>query len=528
MAEKVHLDSWVTSDQDRADSEALANDLEKLGPTFVKLGQLLSTRADFLSEENLKALERLQDQVEPVPFELIRERLQAELKAPVDSIYQFIDPEPLAAASLGQVHRARFHNGREVIVKVQRPNIEERVEKELKVLAEVSQTLEKHSNRAQRYRFVEIVEELSRSLKRELDYRTEEKNLSEIASQLEDSELIFVPRSYPEYTTKGVLTMDYVEGEKLPAHGASELVGLRGPALAEELFRVYLTQVLYHGTYHADPHPGNILITPDRRLCLLDLGMVGNMPGSLQIVLARLLLAIAEEDGEAAAETALDASGRAETADESKFRREIAELVAGYHRQPLSEMMAGRLILKITEAAGDNGILIPYELTMLAKTLMNLDQIGCRLDPDFNPSLALREQITPILQRRLKRDLNPKLLLDSYLEARTLAKDGPRLANNILQDLERGTFTLRIDAIDERELLVSFQKIANRIGMSLIIGALILGASLMMGADVEGPTLLGFPLFSMICFLLAAGGGVSMLYSIYRQDRLSGRELNRH
>lgn len=526
VAEKAHLADWVTSDEDKAESEALADDLERLGPTFVKLGQLLSTRADFLSEDYLKALERLQDQVEPVPFQEIEARLKEELKAPIDSIYAHIDPEPLAAASLGQVHRARLLDGQEVIIKVQRPNIEERVEGELKVLAEVSQTMEKHSKRAQRYRFVEIVEELSRSLKRELDYRMEEKNLSKMADQLDDSELIFVPRSYPEYTTKGILTMDYIDGTKLPSEGTAELGSVNGVLLADELFRVYLTQVLYDGTYHADPHPGNILVTPDGRLCLLDLGMVGNMPGSLQIILARLLIAISEEDGDSAAETALDASGRAEDADESKFRREIGALLASYHRQPLGEMQAGRLILQITEAAGENGILIPYELTMLAKTLMNLDQIGSRLDPNFDPSAALRRHTSPILQKRLTRDFSPKLLMDGYLESRTLIKEGPRLANNILRDLERGTFKVRVDAVDERELLVSFQKIANRIGMSLIIGALILGASLMMSADVKGPHVLGFPLFSMICFLLAAGGGVSMVWSIYRQDRQSGKELN--
>ncbi len=526
VAEKAHLDSWVTSEEDKAESEALADDLERLGPTFVKLGQLLSTRADFLSEDYLKALERLQDQVEKVPFEDVMERIREELDAPVDSIYAHIEPEPLAAASLGQVHRARLHNGQEVIIKVQRPHIEERVERELKVLAEVSEAMEKHSKRAQRYRLVEIVEELSRSLKRELDYRMEEKNLSKMAEQLEESELIFVPRSYPQYTSKGVLTMDFVDGTKLPTEGAAKLGSVNGILLADELFRVYLTQVLYEGTYHADPHPGNVLITPEGRLCLLDLGMVGNMPGSLQIILARLLIAIAEEDGDAAAETALDASGRAEDADESKFRREIGDLLASYHRQPLGEMQAGRLILQITESAGENGILIPYELTMLAKTLMNLDQIGARLDPHFDPSAALRRHTAPILQKRLTRDFTPKLLLDGYLETRTLVKDGPRLANNILRDLERGTFKVRVDAVDERELLVSFQKIANRIGMSLIIGALILGASLMMSADVSGPRLLGFPLFSMICFLLAAGGGVSMIWSIYRQDRRSGKELN--
>lgn len=259
---------------------------------------------------------------------------------------------------------------------------------------------------------------------------------------------------------------------------------------------------------------------------MLDLGMVGNMPKSLQVVLAQLLIAVTEKDGEQAAETALDASGKAENSNPDRFRRQICELVSDYHRRPINEVQAGSLIMEIAQAASDNGILLPYELTMLAKTLMSLDEIGRRLDPEFNPTAAMERHIAPILRERLQKDIDPKALLNAYLEARTLLKDGPRMANNILRDLERGTFKFRVDAIDERELLVSFQKIANRIGMCLVIGALILGASLLMGADVRGPALFGFPAFAVISFLLAASGGVWMVWSINKQDRHSKKELN--
>ncbi|MFA5504830.1 MAG: AarF/ABC1/UbiB kinase family protein [Vulcanimicrobiota bacterium] len=524
-AEKTNLKDWFSNETDKPHSQELAEDLEALGPTFVKLGQLLSTRADLLGEDYLRELERLQDGVEPVPYEQVEAMIAEEFGKSPQAIFETFSKTPLASASLGQVHRATLIDGRPVIVKVQRPAVRDRVEQELQVLAEVSETLENHSSRARKYRLVEIVEELSRSLRRELDYRMEARNLDRMASQLQDAQLVFVPRPYPEYTTTRVLTMDFVEGTKLPA-AIDARSTLNGKTLADELFRVYLSQVLLEGTYHADPHPGNVLLTPDGRLCLLDLGMVGNMPASLQIVLARLLVAITEEDGDAAAETALDASGRTEHADETKFRRDISELLADYHRQPISEMQAGQLILHITQCAADNGILIPYELTMLAKTLMNLDEIGRRLDPQFNPTDSLERHTPIILEERLKRDFSRRFMLDSYLEARTFLKEGPRLANNILKKIENGTLVLGVDAVDERELLVSFQKIANRIGMSIVMGALILGASLLMGANVKGPTLLGYPALAVVSFFLAAGGGVWMVWNILRQDRSSGKELN--
>lgn len=522
VSEKINLAPSTPEEVERG--EELAQDLEGLGPTFVKLGQLLSTRADILGPEALEALERLQDDVEPLPLEAIAGVIEEEFGTPPDRLFRSFEPFPLASASLGQVHRATLHSGEEVIVKVQRPLVAQRVEAELRVLTEVSQTLEKYSEQARKYRLLELVEELRHSLTRELDYRLEMENLTVFHRLLANNEAIMVPGVYPRYTSERVITMDFIRGDKLPKES---LVGhSQGPRLADELFRVYLRHVLLDGMFHADPHPGNLLITAEGRLCMLDLGMVGTMPKSLQVVLAQLLLAVTDKDGEQAAETALDASGRAEVCNEDRFRRQICELVSDYHRRPITEVQAGSLILEITQAANENGILIPYELTMLAKTLLSLDEIGRRLDPEFNPTAAMERHIGAILRERLQKDLDPKAILNAYLEARTLLKDGPRLANNILRDLERGTFTFRVDAIDERELLVSFQKIANRIGMCLVIGALILGASLMMGAKVGGPVLFGYPAFAVVSFLLAAGGGVWMVWSINKQDRASKKELN--
>lgn len=515
--ESTGLDFLSSSLAEVDKGEELAQDLEDLGPSFVKLGQVLSTRTDLFAPATVKALERLQDNVQQVPYEEIRAVLEQSLGSPVDLLFKSFATEPIASASLGQVHKAVLHSGEEVVVKIQRPLIAERVTRELKVLGEFSESLEKHSKRIRRLRVGEIIKELTSSLSRELDYRLEKENLKRFRHLLKDSDLVFVPKPYERYCSEKVLTMDYVEGDKLPSE---PLVGhSSGAAIADDLFRLYLEHVLLEGEFHADPHPGNLLLTAEGRICLLDLGMIGQIPGSLQIVLARLLLAISNKDGEQVAETALDISGRAEGSDDDGFRRGIASLVAEYHSRPLAQMQAGELIMDIVQAANENGILIPYELTMLAKTLMNLDEIGRRLDPEFNPTEALERHVGVILMRRLKADFNVRALVDSYMEIRTLAKDGPRLANNILRDLERGSFAIRVDAIDERELLVSFQKIANRIGMSLVIGSLVMGASLLMGTDVDGPKLWGYPAFAVVAFLLAFGGGLGTVWSVFSQDQ---------
>lgn len=528
MLERAPVPDWVNDREVEAGPARLAEDLEKLGPTFVKLGQLLSTRSDFLSQDYLRALERLQDNVEPLSYVEVATVIENELGAPPDQVFEHFERLPLASASLGQVHRARLPGGHQVVVKIQRPHIRERVKQELQVLSEVSSTLDNHSRTARRYQLRQMVEELSTSLTRELDYYLEARNLEHFRHQLKSYEELMIPRPHPDFSTDRVLTMDYVEGEKLPEDAARiPLSAEHREKLADSLFRAYLNQVLYHGTYHADPHPGNVLITPDGRLCLLDLGMVGHMPGGLQVVLARLLLAIGERDGDMVAETALDASGRGERCDETRFRRRIAEMVADHHQQPIERMQSGQLILNICEAASENGIQVPYELTMLAKTLLNLDEIGRRLAPHFNPSDALRRHAPPILLRRLDSEFNQTLVLDQALELRSFLKDGPRLFNNILHDLERGTFTVRVDAIDERELLVSFQKIANRVAVGLVMGALILGAALLMGVETAGPTIFGFPAFAVVCFLGAAASGGWLVWNVLRQDRTSGKEMHK-
>ncbi len=272
--------------------EELASDLEKLGATFVKLGQLLSTRGDLLPEPYLDALARLQDKVEPFSFAEVDAIVSSELGIRISKAFAEFDSEPLAAASLAQVHRARMRDGRAVVVKVQRPGVREQIVNDLEALEEVASFIDSHTEIGKRYEFVNMLEDLRRSLLRELDFQREGNNLIRLGDSLRDFRQIVMPEPIDDFTTSRVLTMDYIPGKKITALSPLRLMEVDGAKLSEELFRAYLKQMLVDGFFHADPHPGNVFLTDDDRIALLDLGMVSNIGSTFKENLLRLLLAI--------------------------------------------------------------------------------------------------------------------------------------------------------------------------------------------------------------------------------------------
>ena len=268
-------------------AEELADDLEKLGPTFIKLGQLLSTRGDLLPEPYLEALARLQDHIEPFSFDEVEQIVSTELGARLSKLFAEFDREPTAAASLAQVHRARMRDGRMVVVKVQRPGVRETIVADLEALESITEFIDAHTEMGKRYEFSNMLTELRQSLLHELDFKQEAGNLRRLRDSLRDFEQIVIPEPIEDFTTALVLTMDYIAGKKITSVGPLRLLELDGPSLSEELFRAYLKQILVDGFFHADPHPGNVFITDDNRIAILDLGMVGHISGSFQENLLR-------------------------------------------------------------------------------------------------------------------------------------------------------------------------------------------------------------------------------------------------
>lgn len=500
-----------------ADAERLAADLEALGPTFVKLGQLLSTRADLLPLPYLKALARLQDRVAPFPFAEVEAIVAAELGVRLSKAFAEFDAEPLAAASLAQVHRAALRDGRPVAVKVQRPGVRERIVEDLEVLSEVAEMLERHTEVGDRYEFGRLLEEFRVSLLRELDYRQEARNLLTLAANLKEFDRLVVPAPVDDYTSERVLTMDLIQGRKVTALTPLARLDIDGAKLAEQLFAAYLKQFLVDGFFHADPHPGNVFLTGDGRLALLDLGMVGRVPPDLAEGLLKLLLAVAEGRGEEAG-ALVERLGRTTDAfDERELKRRIAELVANYQGATLADIQMGRVILEISRAAGEGGVLPPPELAMLGKALLNLDEVSRTLDPDLDPNAVIRSRSVELLRQSMWKSASPGHLVNALMEAREFAEMLPGRVNRILQRIADNDLRVRVDAIDESTLMAGFQKVANRIATGLVLAALILGAALLMRVDT-GFRIWGYPGLALVLFLAAAAGGLWLVAIILLSD----------
>lgn len=505
-----------------SDPDALPDDLERLGPTFIKLGQLLSSRADLLPDRYRKALSRLQDKVKPFPFSEVETLIEAELGARLSKLFSSFDPEPLAAASLGQVHRAVLHTGREVVVKVQRPGIIPQIESDFSALEEIAHTLHRHTDFGQRYRLPQVLEELQATVAHELDYLREAANLETLSNKLREFRRIRIPLPVEDYTTRKVLTMDYIEGIKITELSPLARLDFDGSALAEELFRAYLKQVLVDGTFHADPHPGNVLLTTNHEIGLLDLGMVGHTSPSLQEQLLKLLLAVSEGQSDEAAEVAIQMSGTADDFNELEFRHHIARLVADQQHSTLRQMDIGRTMLEVGRTASDTGLYTPLELTLIGKTLLQLDQIGRILAPEFDPNESIRRNASEILNRRMKTLLTQGRFFASVLDAKQFLTALPTRLNKILDAVGNAQVNVKVKPDDAQSLLESFQKVANRITTGLVLAALIVGAALMMQVQTTF-RIFGYPGIAIICFMAAACGGVWLVLSIVLKDHKTKR-----
>lgn len=495
----------------------LANDLERMGPTFIKLGQLLSSRPDILPDEYIRALERLQDHVEPFSFSEVEPLVTAELGVRLSKAFSEFAAAPLAAASLGQVHRAALRDGRQVAVKVQRPGIRQRVAEDLEALGELAEFFDQHTTLGRRYGFVQILEEFRRSLLRELDYRQEAQNLTLLRHNLAEFDRILVPMSIDDYTTSRILTMEYVAGTKIAALSQVVRVELDGAGLAEQLFRAYLKQVLVDGFFHADPHPGNVLLMDSGRLALLDLGMAARIAPRLQEHLLQLLLAISEGRSDEAMTAVLKLAEKGPAFNETMFARRVTDLVGRHQETVLRDVQVGRIVLELGRTAGEVDVRLPPELSMLGKTLLNLDQIAQQLDPNFNPNAALRKHAGEIMRSRLLKSASPGNLFSTVLEMKDLMERLPGRVNKILDAVANNELEVKIDAIDEARLMAGFQKVANRITLGLLLAALIIGAAMLMRVDTAF-RILGYPGLAIIFFLLAAGGGLALMLTILLKD----------
>ena len=509
-----------------ASPEHLADDLEAMGPTYVKLGQVLSSRPDLLPKPYLDALARLQDRVKPFPFAEVEQIVMHELGVRISKAFSRFDPEPLAAASLGQVHAATLRDGRSVVVKVQRPNIRQQIAEDFDVLAQIASFMDEHTELGRRHRFVTVLEEFRLTIQQELNYEREAHNLTTFGENLKEFKLIQIPQPVPDYFTRSVLTMERIEGRKITALGPLDRLDLQGAPLAEELFKSYLKQVLVDGLFHADPHPGNVFITTDGRIALIDLGMVGHAAPAMQENLLKVLLALGEGQGETVAEVAIQMSEKLPDFDAADFRRRIAQLVALRRDQGLEQLNVGHSLLEVSTIAQDGGLIVPSVLVLLAKTLLQLDEVGRILDPGFDTNASIRRNVEGLMGRRLRRDLTKGNVYSSLLEMKEFTAGLPSRLNRIMDAVTNSELEVKVTATDAKTALDGMQKIANRITAGIVLAGLLVGASLLMRVPTHFQ-LFGFPGLAILCFTAAATGGFWLVISVFVQDYRSRRKFRR-
>lgn len=529
LVKQAGLDEALEDDESVAPQAAapeaaeLSKDLEKMGPTFIKLAQLLSTRADLLPVPYLEAFARLQDDVAPFSFKEVEEIVTTELGVRLSKAFAHFEAQPMAAASLGQVHRAELRDGRQAVVKVQRPGIRETVLKDLEIMQGLAEFLDSHTETGRRYDFAMILAELRKSLMRELDYRQEMRHLVIFNRNFRDSKRLVVPLPVEDYCTSRVLTMEYIKGKKITSLSPLALLDIDGYGLAEELFHAYLRQILVDGIFHADPHPGNVFLTEDNRIALIDLGMVGHVTPRAQENILQLLLAISEGRGEEAAALTIKLGEPKESFEQEKFSRQVADLIKQHQGVSVGEIDAGRVVLEITRISGETGFRLPPEFTLIAKTLLNLDQIVHTLDPEFDPNASIRQNATEIMRDRLMKSLSTGNLFNTLLEAKGLLEKLPGRINRFLDAVANNEMSIKVDAIDERKLMEGFQKIANRITAGLVIAALIVGAAMLMRVETKF-TIFGYPGLAMIFFFIATGLGLWLVFHMLFKDEESEKK----
>jgi ubiquinone biosynthesis protein len=505
-------DEEVPGDPEAAAS--LAADLEAMGPTFIKLGQMMSTRVDLFSPAYIDALSRLQDDVAPFGYDEVESLVSSELGVRLASLFPRFDSTPLAAASLGQVHRATLRDGRDVVVKVQRPGIREQALEDMEVLREVAGLIDDHTELGRRYGLGQLLEEFRRSLMEELDYRREAENLATIGGMLADNERIVVPRPYADFTTSRVLTMEFVPGRKVTDIGPLRQLELDGAQLADELFRVYLHHVLVDGIFHADPHPGNVLVTDDGRLVLLDIGMVARIPPAYREKLLKFLLALADARPDDVVRAARTMGEELPDYDGVRFQRTVSHVLERVAGASLADLDLGTLLLQLIREAGEHGLRMDPELTMLGKAVLNLDQVATTLDPGFEPLPALKRHAAAITQTSMRS--SPAALLSSVLEAKEFAEALPGRVNRAFDAIGEGHFEMRIRAFDEVEFLRGLHKLANVIAAGLVLSSMILASAILARSSDGDSTQSRIALVTFVVAILIA---LTMLGRIVWQSR---------
>ncbi len=505
----------------KARAEAFASALKAMGPTYVKFGQLLSTRPDVVPQEYIVALEQLQDDLEPFSFADVERIIEEELGARMSKAFESFEATPLAAASLGQVHRAVLRDGRDVVVKVQRPDVSEQVHRDLDLFTDIAAELEKHTDIGRKMNLVGAIEQAKLVMFSELNYLQEARNSATLRQNLAIFPQLYIPEVVDDYTSPRVLTTELVRGKKVSKLTPLSLIEGNYAELAGVLTRAYLKQICVDGVWHSDPHPGNVFIREidgQPQLVLLDFGMVSRISQEMQDEVIKLLLAISSNRGGEVADACVRMCEVQERFDATKFTREISTLVAAVHDASAKDINTGQLIFRVIGIANANDLKAPAELTMLAKTLLHLDAITKILDPEYDPQRVIRDYAEQLISQKLAQKFNPRNFYPALLDLNQLALDLPHRVREILDSAAGGKLSLGIKLTQAEEFLAGIHKIANRITVGVVIAALLVSSSMMMRVPTSF-TIFGYPGLAVLGYVLATAAALYLIVSTIVQDR---------
>jgi ubiquinone biosynthesis protein len=491
--------------------------LEELGATFIKLGQILSTRPDLLPPEYQAEFAKLQDAAPLIPIESVREAIVSELGQPIEAVFATFDPVPLAAASIGQAHAATLLDGTEVVVKVRRPGVVEQVDEDLEILQNIATTASRRWEFASQYDLVSLVEEFAETLRAELDYLREGRNAERFAANFAGDATVHIPRIFWETTTSRVLTLERIRGIKINDLAALDTSGIDRTVVAEQAARIILKMVFEDRFFHADPHPGNFFIEPGGRIGLIDFGMVGMVDERTQEHLVRVILAVTSQDADRLADAFLDLGITNQQVDRSLLGHDLEQLVSRFYGQPLGEIALGPLLEEMLTIVRRHHLRLPPNLALLIKTIVMNEGLGTHLDPTFRLSTVL----VPYAQRLMLQQYSPlywaKQLGRASRDVVWLGTELPQQLRRILGELERGNLTMNMRPMDVESVLRRFERIGNRIIIGAVLAAFIIGLAVLM-SSYHPPGWSQWEFF-IIGFVFAGALGVYLAWSILRSKR---------
>lgn len=491
--------------------------LEELGPTFIKFGQIVSLRPDVAPVDLIKELQKLQDDVAPEPYSHIKTMVEDNLQRPMAEVFRHFEMQPLAAASLAQVHRAILKESDEVVaVKVQRPNIHQMIATDLYILETIAAKLHDRLEDIQIYNLPELVEEFKRSLTRELDFSREARNMKIAQRNFADSPEIRIPRLYEDYCTKQMITMELLQGIKLKdlepnAHIDRESLAKRG-------LHFTVKQVLQDGFFHADPHPGNLLIQDNNVLCLLDWGMVGRLIESTRFEVIDIINAIADKDCERLLHILLRFVTWDSSINQRMLQRDLLEILDVYHKIPIREVNISQLLWEIAALLRDYRLKVPIDMAIMIKALVTAEGTARQLYPDLNVVAEAEPYVKRLALERLQPQSVWKSMRRNLSLLFSLQKEVPARMGRIIEKIERGELSILFQHRDLDGIRNTLENVSNRLTSGIIIAALIIGSSMIITTGVK-PLLFGYPAFGIIGFIISGLLGLYLVYEMIRSRR---------